>query len=277
MAIKQIVVTGSEGKAGRFVVDGLREAGYTVLRVDIAAALDPSDHGLRRADLTDLGQTMEVLRGADAVVHLAAIPAPLMVTDAETFRINTLSTYNVFSAAAAMRLQRVVWASSETALGLPFDRAPDYAPVDEQHTYPESTYALSKVVSEEMARQWARWSAMPIVGLRLSNIMAPEDYAWFSKHQNDPMLRKWNLWGYVDARDVAQSCRRALEAELSGAHHYVIAAADTVMNRSSAELMREVFPQVLIDRELETYETLLAIDRARTELGYEPEYSWRDA
>lgn len=277
MAITQVVVTGSEGKAGRFVSEHLEKAGYSVLRVDIAAALDPSDHGLRRADLTDLGQTMEVLHGADAVVHLAAIPAPLMVTDAETFRINTLSTYNVFSAAAAMGLQRVVWASSETALGLPFDRQPDYAPVDEHHTYPESTYALSKVVSEEMARQWARWSAMPIVGLRLSNIMAREDYARFPEYQDDPELRKWNLWGYVDARDVAQSCRLALEAELSGAHHYVIAAADTVMNRPSAELMNEVFPNVPINKKLDTYGTLLSIDRARTELGYEPEYTWREA
>jgi nucleoside-diphosphate-sugar epimerase len=277
MAIKQVVVTGSEGKAGRFVAEHLEEVGYSVLRVDIAAALDPSDHGLRRVDLTDLGQTMEVLQGADAVVHLAAIPAPMMITDAETFRNNTLSTYNVFSAATAMGLQRVVWASSETALGLPFDREPDYAPVDEQHTYPESSYALSKVVSEEMARQWARWSAMPIVGLRLSNIMAPPDYARFPEYQDDPELRKWNLWGYVDARDVAQSCRRSLEAELSGAHHYVIAAADTVMNRSSAELMKEVFPNVPIKKKLETYETLLSIDRARSELGYEPEYSWREA
>src|SRR6056297_920741 len=108
---------------------------------------------------------MEVLHGADAVVHLAAIPAPLIVTDAETFRINTLSTYNVFSAAAAMGLQRVVWASSETALGLPFDRPPDYAPVDEQHTYPESSYSLSKVVSEAMARQFNRWTGIPYVGL----------------------------------------------------------------------------------------------------------------
>ena len=116
--------------------------------MDIAAPLDPADHSVRRADLTDLGQTMEVLQGADAVVHLAAIPAPYMVTDAETFRINTISSYNIFSAAAAMKLRRIVWASSETALGLPFDRAPDYAPVDEQHTYPEYTYALSRVVSE---------------------------------------------------------------------------------------------------------------------------------
>ncbi|MFP4303222.1 MAG: NAD-dependent epimerase/dehydratase family protein [Spirochaetaceae bacterium] len=276
MAISRVVVTGSEGKAGRFTVDRLQEEGYEVLRVDLAAPLDPADHGVRRADLTDLGQTVEVLRDADAVVHLAAIPAPYVVTDAETFRINTLSTYNVFSAAATLGLQRVVWASSETTLGLPFERHPDYAPVDEHHTYPEFTYALSKVVSEEMARQFSRWHDIPIIGLRFSNIILPDEYGEFSEYQKDPELRKWNLWGYVDARDVALSCRLALEANLSGAHHYVIAAADTVMDRPSEELMKELFPNVPITKRLGTYETLLSIDLARAELGYEPQHSWRN-
>jgi nucleoside-diphosphate-sugar epimerase len=276
MQMKRIVVTGSEGKAGRSMVAWLQEQGYSVLKVDVVAPLDPTDHDLRRADLTDLGQTMEVLHGADAVVHLAAIPAPGMVTDAETFRINMLSTHNVFLAAAKLGITRVVWASSETALGLPFDRPPDYAPVDENHTYPEFTYALTKVLSEEMARQYARWHGMTLVGLRLSNIMLPDDYGDFPAYQADPQLRKWNLWGYVDARDVAMACHRGLEADLTGAHHYVIAASDTIMNTPSADLMKEVFPDVPLTKEPGTYETLLSIDRAREELGYEPRYSWRD-
>ena len=276
MSKKRVVVTGSVGKAGRYTVDRLQEQGYSVLKVDLAAPMDPSDHDLRRADLTDLGQTVEVLHGADAVVHLAAIPAPGMVTDAETFRINMMSTYNVFLAAARLGIKRVVWASSETALGLPFDRHPDYAPVDEDHTYPEFTYALTKVLSEEMARQYTRWNDMTIVGLRLSNIILPERYAEFPKYQKDPELRKWNLWGYVDARDVALACQRGLEADLTGAHHYVIAAADTVMDTPSVDLMKNVFPDVRITKEIGTYETLLSIDRARAELGYNPEHSWRD-
>ena len=276
MSTKHVVVTGSAGKAGKATVEDLRAHGYDVLEVDLAAPLDPADHSVRRADLTDLGQVMEVLRGADSVVHLAAVPAPKMTTDAETFRINTMGTYNVFSAAAAMGLKRVVWASSETALGLPFDRPPDYAPVDEAHTYPESSYALSKVVSEEMARQFSRWTGMPILGLRFSNIMFPYDYEQFPTYWDDITKRKFNLWGYVDARDVAQSCRRALEANVEGAQHYVIAAADTVMNSPSAGLLAEYFPEVPIRKDLGEFETLLSIDRARRELGYKPRHSWRD-
>jgi nucleoside-diphosphate-sugar epimerase len=269
-------VTGSVGKAGKATVEDLRAHGYQVLEADIAAPLDPADHAVRRADLTDLGQVTELLHGADAVVHLAAVPAPQMMTDAETFRINTQSTYNVFSAAAMLGLTRVVWASSETALGLPFDRPPDYMPVDEEHTYPESSYSLSKVVAEQMARQFNRWTGIPFVGLRFSNIMLPYDYDQFPSFWDDLTKRKFNLWGYVDVRDVAQSCRRALEADIDGARYYVIAAADTVMNIPSAELAAEYFPEVPVRKQLAKYETLLSIDRAREEIGYKPRYSWRD-
>jgi len=93
----------------------------------------------------------------------------------------------------------------------------------------------------------------------------------------DPQLRKWNLWGYVDARDVAAACRLALTAPVTGAQSFVIAAADTIMNRPSAELLAEVFPGVGLTREIGTYETLLSIDRAREVLGFDPQHSWRNA
>jgi nucleoside-diphosphate-sugar epimerase len=229
-------------------------------------------------DLTDLGEAFEVLGGAEAVVHLGAIPAPGRKPEGETFRNNTLSTYNVFSAAALLRLERVVWASSETTLGLPFEREkPSYAPIDEDHPlYPESSYALSKVISEEMARQFNRTSEVPFVGLRFSNIMEPQDYERFPRFREDPQERKWNLWGYVDARDVAQSCRLGLESDVAGAEAFIIAAADTVMDRPSAELMARVFPGVPLRSPIGDFDTLLSIEKARRLLGYAPEYSWRD-
>lgn len=279
--MQKVVVTGGSGKAGRAVVRDLLDHGYEVLNVDVVA---PSEEvaPFIKADLADLGQTFEVLGGYDAVVHLAAIPAPGRHPEGETFRNNTMSTYNVFSAAAALGLQRVVWASSETTLGLPFDREkPAYAPIDEEHPlYPESSYALSKTISEEMARQFARTSGIPFSGFRISNIMEPRDYGRFPGFWDDPRERKWNLWGYVDARDVAQACRLGLEAQVpsGAAEAYVIAAADTVMNRPSRELMAEVYPEVpLRDGGLVgEFDTLLSIGKARRILGYDPGHSWRD-
>jgi nucleoside-diphosphate-sugar epimerase len=275
--VKKSVVTGGSGKAGRAVVKDLLEHDYEVLNVDVASSRESLAPYLR-VDLTDLGQTFEALHGAEGVVHLAAIPAPGMQTDEVTFRVNTVSIYNVFSAATTLELKRVVWASSETTLGLPFDREqPVYAPIDEDHPlYPQSSYALSKVVGEEMARQFSRWSGLPFVGLRFSNIMDPADYQHFPGFWDDARQRKWNLWGYVDARDVAQSCRLALEAGIQGAEAFIIAAADTVMNRPNRELMAEVFPHVPLREGTGEFETLLAINKARKLLGYRPQFSWRD-
>ena len=282
----KIAVTGGSGKAGRVVVRDLHERGHRVLNIDLVPSPESPDPEAAipflRADVTDLGQTLEALSGGDtlpgieAVVHLAAIPSPAHATPDQVFRTNIASTYTVFSAAARLGLPRVVWASSETTLGLPFERAPDYAPVDEAHVYPETSYALSKVLGEEMARQSHRWHGTTIIGLRFSNIMVRSDYERFPTFWDDPHRRKWNLWGYVDETHVAQSVRLALEAEIEGTDNFIIAAADTVMQRPSRELMAEVFPEVPVADHLEGHDTLLDISKARKLLGYSPSFSWRE-
>jgi nucleoside-diphosphate-sugar epimerase len=272
----KVVVTGASGKAGRAVVRDLLDHDHEVLAVDVVSPAELPTASLL-ADLTEFGQAVECLAGSNAVVHLAAIPAPGIRTEQTTFQTNMLSTYNVFEAARLLGLHRVVWASSETILGLPFEREqPAYAPIDEDHPpHPESSYALSKLLAEELGRQLHRWSGTPYVALRFSNIMEPEEYGRFPSFWGDASLRRWNLWGYVDARDVAQSCRLALEADV-GAEHFIVAAADTVMNRSSRELMAEVYPSVPYRPTAGNFDTLLSIEKARTLLGYEPEWSWRD-
>ena len=272
----RIVVTGGTGKAGRWVVKDLKDHGHEVLNVDTRHDGSPN-HECLVADLVDYGQTVEALAGADAVVHLAAIPAPGIRPPADTFHNNLVSTYNVFAAAEANGLERIVWASSETVLGLPFDTPPQFAPIDETiEPRPESSYALSKLAGETLATQFARRTGIPIVGFRISNIMEPDDYARFPSYWDDARIRKWNLWGYVDCRDVAQACRRGLEADVRGAEVCIVAADDTCMTRPSADLMAEVFPTVTLRREVHGRETLLSIDKAHRLLGYEPEHHWAD-
>ena len=274
---QRVCVTGANGQAGRAVVRDLLDHGYEVAATDITGT---RDNGLLRADLTDYGQALEVLHGADAVVHLANIPAPGLATPAVTFNANMTMNFNVFQAAASLDLSRVVWASSETTLGLPFDVPPRYAPVDEDHyPVPTTTYALSKVASETTAGHIAQWSGIPFVALRFSNIMSPADYERFPAAWADPLARRWNLWGYIDERDAAAACRLALEVPaeaIAGSPSFIIAAADTVMNRPSADLLAEVFPGVELTRDVGKFGTLLAIDRAREVLGFEPRHSWRD-
>ena len=280
---QRVVVTGGSGKLGRAVVADLLRHDLSVVNVDQSPP--PADQGCPhiRIDLTDFGQTVEALTttpsdGVDAVVHLAAIPAPGITSNAATFANNAPSTYNVFSAARLAGIRNVVWASSETVLGLPFDSPPPYLPVDENYPpRPESTYSLVKTLEELMAVQFCRWDPrLKMVGLRFSNVMTPDDYAGFAQFQQDPVLRKWNLWSYIDARDGAQAVRRALLWETTGTEVFIIANADSVMNESSASLAAKVFPSVEVRKDLGEHETLLSIDKARRILGYEPQYSWRD-
>jgi nucleoside-diphosphate-sugar epimerase len=281
---QRVVVTGASGKLGQFVVEHLVGSGYHVVSTDRVAPPSGSPGDFTVADLTDLGQVIELLSGvdegraADAVVHLSAIPAPGMATNAATFRNNVPSTYNVLRAAQVVGIRNVVTASSETVLGLPFDVPPPYLPVDEEYdVLPQSTYSLGKSLEEEMAKHFTRWEPeLKVAALRFSNVMRPADYARFPSWQDDATARRWNLWGYIDGRDGAQAVRRALEADFTGFEAFVIANADTVMRRESADLAAEVFPGVPLRRPLQGRETLLSIDKARRVLGYAPEHHWQD-
>lgn len=286
-----VVVTGGSGKAGRAVIRELLAHGYRVMNVDRDPPAEPLCHFMR-ADLNDLGQAMECIRRAagsidrrrdpigeaEAVIHLAGIPAPGLAPDAATFQNNLMTTYNIFAAATQFGLKRVVWASSETTYGLPLTRNPPrFAPVTEDHELvPESSYALAKALSEQMAREMHRWNpATRFVALRISNILEEADYALFPGFQADAALRRWNLWSWVDARDVAQACRLSLEADVPGCDAFTIAAADTVMEAPNAALMAAHFPGVPLTPGTGAHETLLSIAKARRVLGYAPRHTWR--
>ncbi len=279
----RVAVTGGSGKLGRAVVAELLEHGWEVHNLDLVAPARPlCPH--TRVDLTDYGQVVEALTGIDdrydgldAIVHLAAIPGPGVAGNAATFTNNVPATYHVFAAARLAGVRNVVWASSETVLGLPFGTPPPYVPVDEEYPgRPETTYSLGKLLDEQTAAQFSRWDPdLKIIGLRFSNVMDPEDYAVFPSFDADASLRKWNLWSYIDARDGAQAVRLALAHEPPGFEVFIIANADSVMSRDNHELLAEVFPDVPHKRAFGPHETLLSIDKARRVLGYEPRHTWR--
>jgi nucleoside-diphosphate-sugar epimerase len=281
--MSKVVVTGSSGKLGTAVVTHLVAHGWEVIAVDRIPSPNP-DIASSVVELTDFGQAVEALsgiderhNGVDALVHLAAIPAPGLRPNAATFTNNITASYNAYTAALRAGVRKIVWASSETVLGLPFEQPPPYVPVDEEYPpRPNSTYSLVKTLEEEMARQLCRWYPdLSMIGLRFSNVMAPEDYARFPSFDADPAQRRWNLWAYIDARDGAQAVRRALEQRSAGAEVFIIANADTVMSRPNDELLSAEFPGVPLTRPVGPHETLLSIDKARRVLGYEPEHTWR--
>lgn len=277
----RIAVTGGSGKLGRHVVRRLVEGGHDVLNLDRDGERWT---GWMAVDLTDYGQVVDALGGVhgerppvEAVVHLAAIPAPGLHADVETFRHNMLTTFNVLHASVRLGIRTVVHASSETVLGLPFDTAPPYLPVDEDYpARPGSVYSLVKHLEEQLAIELCRWHPdLTLTSLRFSNVMDVEDYAQFPGFDADPASRKWNLWGYIDGRDGAHAVEQAL-ARRGGYDRFVIASPDTVLTRPSAELVAEYFPDVPLVADVGVHGTLLSIAKARRLLGYDPQHSWRD-
>jgi nucleoside-diphosphate-sugar epimerase len=276
-----ILLTGGSGKLGAVVVEHLLDAGHAVTNVDIRPGADPRARFLR-IDLTDYGQVAEALTGiddaydaVDAVVHLAAIPAPGLTANAATFANNSAASFHVFQAAKLAGIRKVVWASSETVLGLPFDVPPPYVPVDEDVLLPNSTYSLVKSLEERMAEQFCRWNPeLSMIGLRFSNVMRVEDYAAFSSFTEEQ--RRFNLWSYIDARDGAQAVEKALGYEPRGAEVFVIASPDIVLDTPVDELIRGRFGEVEHRRPLGQHESPLSIDKARRLLGFDPKHSWKD-
>jgi nucleoside-diphosphate-sugar epimerase len=244
---KKILVTGGSGKAGPWVIADLLEHGYHVINVDTRPSTQVHTF---RADLTDLGQVYGVLEGRDAVIHLAAIPWPGEHAPEMVFRNNVMSTFNILQAACVLGIKKVVMAGSESALGFPFAFRPFnplYLPIDEAHPLlAQDAYGLGKTIIEELGRGYIRRDpTMSIISLRLSYILRPEDYAeelrvaWADLGRN-----AFNLWAYIDARDVALSCRLALESPQPGFDAFYIAAPDTLMHEPTLDLVNRYFPGV---------------------------------
>lgn len=282
MAIKgkKVVVTGGSGMLGSWVVKHFVEQGYEVLNVDTRQPEEPVCPTLI-VNLEDLGQTYGALAGADAVVHLAAIPRAGMVPPEATFRNNVMSTYNVLEAASGLGIKKAVIASSESSYGICFavhPFGPQYVPMDEAHPQlPQDSYGLSKVVGELTADMFHRRSGIQVVSLRLGNVIPPEWYGRFPSWMHNPEERERILWSYIDTRDAAEACRLAIEAEGLGSVALNLGSDETSMDVPSRELMAARYPEVTEFRvPLEGYEALLNSEKAMKLLGWKPKYRWRE-
>ncbi|MBB3238349.1 NAD-dependent epimerase/dehydratase family protein [Phyllobacterium endophyticum] len=290
---KRIVFTGGTGKAGRHVVAYLVNKGYEVLNVDLA----PLDHpgvNTMSADIADSGQMFDVLsshfgfegfetgRGPapiDAVVHFAAVPRVLIKPDNETFRINTMGTYNVIEAAVKLGIRKIIIASSETTYGVCFaegDKDFHHFPLEEDYdSDPMDSYGLSKVLNEKTARAFAMRSGADIYALRIGNVIEPHEYDRFPAFLADPMSRKRNAWSYIDARDLGQIVDLAIRKDGLGFQVFN-AVNDTITAKlPTREFLEKYCPGTPILRELGEFEAPLSNRKTREVLGFREEHDWR--
>ena len=290
----RIFFTGGSGKAGRHAVAYLRDQGHRVVNIDQAVAPDETD--ALQVDLTDAGQVfnamsahagfdeLEAPKGPpayDAVVHFAAVPRILLRPDNETFRINTMSTYNVIDAAVKLGIEKVVFASSETTYGVCFAQGvklPDYIPIDEEHpTVPHDSYAMSKVCNEATARSFQARTGIDIYGLRINNVIEPHEYATdFPKYISDPETRRRNIFAYIDARDLGQMVDCCLKTDGLGYQIFNVSNDDMSVGLTTDQVIARFYKGVPQTRPMGPDETFYANDKAKRLVGFQPRHSWRD-
>jgi nucleoside-diphosphate-sugar epimerase len=278
-----IVVTGSKGRVGRAITDELSAAGYEWQGIDIVAnpEFSPSGRFLhRRFDLTSYGACIEAASGASAIIHAAALAYPDFFPEHRTFNDNVAMNYNLFAAAVAMGIPKVVWLSSEKVYGYPFGHLrPEFFPINEDHRLQaEGAYGLSKQVSETVAEHLGRGSSTSFIGLRSTLVQDAADYPQYPAFEADPAVRLWALWSYIDSRDLARACRLALESALQGVHAFSVAAQDTAMTIPSRELARRFFPEVEVrwPDEAGPFASFCDSRRAAEAFGFLSQHHWRD-
>jgi nucleoside-diphosphate-sugar epimerase len=278
--MKNIVITGGSGLLGPDVVKEFLAHGYNVVNADMK---HPKEALCRTVitDLTDLGQVYGVLAGADAVVHLAAIPVAYSHPNEVTFRNNVMSTYNILEAAGNLGIKKAVITSSESSYGICFSKqglTPQYVPIDEEHPQlPEESYGLSKIVNEKTADMIHQRTGMQVVSFRLGNVISPEKYKNFPGFIHKPEERKTILWSYIDTRDAATAYRLAIETDGLGSVALNIAADESSMDIESKKLMEKCFPTVAdFRKDLTGFETLLSNEKAKKLLNWQPVHKWRN-
>jgi len=290
----RILFTGGSGKAGRHVVPYLVARGHRVLNADLVPLDAPGVDNLT-VDVTDSGQVFNALTSyanfdelepgtgvpkCDAVVHFAAVPRILLKPDNETYRVNVMSTYNVLEAAVKLGIKKVIFASSETTYGVCFadgTRMPEYLPVDEDHpVVPEDSYAMSKVANEVTARSFQRRSGIDIYGIRINNVIEPDEYERnFPTYFERPAMRERNIFAYIDARDLGQMVDLMLAKDGLGFEIFNAANDDHSVNLRTREIAERFYPNVRFLREMGDDESFYSNEKAKRLLGFAPKHGWR--
>ncbi|MBI4219999.1 MAG: NAD-dependent epimerase/dehydratase family protein [Chloroflexi bacterium] len=279
--LTRIVVTGGSGRLGQYVVPELIRAGYQVVNADRTPG-PVLDAPFMRIDVTDFGDVVAALAGADAVIHLAAIPSPTQDPEHRVFALNMRADWNILEAAQIHGVRKLVMASSINAVGAVFSKSlvpPLYFPIDEEHpTRAEDAYSQSKWLGEELARGFCRRRDVQIASMRFHGLW---DHAQQRAHKANPHTDPggrpaMHFWGWLDRWDAARACRMAIERDWVGHKAFFLNAADTTLTIPTEDAIRRVYPGVPLRKPLPGYAAAIDLSHAERVLGWRPERTWRE-
>ena len=284
----KVLVTGGSGKMGRHIIADLLANGYEVVSTDQKAPESTDGFTFLAADITDPDEALRVMDGCDQVVHMAAIPNPIMASEWEVLRVNTMSNWAVLEAAEKHGIRSIVMASSINAIGASFSRHRSprpYFPLDEeQGTLCQDSYALSKWYGEIMADTFVRRSPgqFQIASMRFhwlgTRAEQRERRITKTPSKANPLRREsMGFWGWADIEESAVACRFALTQEWEGHEAFFINGADTMLEIPTEEAIAQAFPEAEIRTPLPGFTSAISTSKAADILGWTPKRTWRDA
>ena len=262
----KIAVTGGNGRIGRAIVEMALTQGHE------AVSIDQTQFSFVQANLTDYEEFVQAIRGCDALIHMAAIPAPGHHPDHQVHNNNVVASYNALRAAVEVGIKRVCQASSVNATGLGYSRWPrfEYFPLDEEHpTYNEDPYSLSKWICEEQGNSFARrYEQMVISSMRFHAIVPDRPTIVQAKSYSQTDAAVKNLWAYTRLDDASRACLLSLTADFAGHQVFYIVAPDTISDTPSLELKQKYFPDVVVRGDLNDHTSFFDSSKAERLLGW---------
>jgi len=285
---EKVVVTGGSGRAGEYIIAELAANGYDVYNADFAPPRPGSASNAAqfwRIDVTDYGEVLNALTGADAVIHMAAIPAPNMDPEHKLFRINMMANWNVLEAAEVHGIERICMASSINALGAGWGskkHIPEYLPIDEDHpTRVEDAYSQSKWLGEQMGDAFVRRrpGKVQIANMRFHALWDRETAKQHKETGDRASVggrAPLGFWSWVGRHDAARACRLAIEKEFGGHEAFFINATDTVLDIPTMDAIEAEYPGVEIREPITGFKSPLSVTKAEKLLDWVPVESWRE-
>jgi len=309
----RLLITGGAGEIGEFIVEELKNK-HDLIIFDLK---EPKNNEINfiKGNLTDLQALEKATKDVDAIIHLAAYRGESLIPSyPEGWDVNVTGTFNVFEAAVRNGVKKVISASSICAPGLltwvSSNHSIDYFPIDEKHVCkPEDLYGTGKLILEKLAWMYSKRSNVSFINLRLATVWIEykkginELTKWFIDNlikdptriksidlpmempdkkghviQDPKAFMRDLVWQFVDARDVAQAFRLALEKKDEKFGIYNIGASNTPSTWDSIKLAKYIYPDVQIKNSLtflvDRKKALWDISKAQRELGYQPEFNW---